>query len=279
MAPNQDKQIIKDNRHGTYQRFNSKPEVSQSSKVVDENPKKKKNVCHFKKNSINNKGFSNAVLNPATGQCILFNDTVKNASKLNHQNKYASSTPKPQNEVKNNLDQVQTKPSLNENQRVALSNLPGSATHQSKVMPSEQAQMVPMNPFSVPPPNYVINHSQKPIGRKITKRPEPFFTPSPNLRILHATNSKWKVFATEFTSGNARPVYNDTSKKVVKRVRFTAGRKVQYIPKSKEFNEEMRFLPISAKIPERYPYDVIRASGHLRKINGEFFMKKGSVFY
>ena len=210
--------------------------------------------------------FENTVLNPATGQSFLFKKTVRNDSKLKQQNKYAFQ--------RKNLLQVS---SLKENQGVA-----------------EITQILTSTPppcldLSVPPPKIVNRPCQRPQGRNITKKPEPFFTQSPNLRrnVLHATNSPWKVLKTEvIESGNTvsfRSILKDTSKKVDKMgtsnkfdksVKFTF-RKVQYLPKSKQrvqIDEEMRFLPISAKIPERYPYDVIRASGHLRKINNEFFM-------
>jgi hypothetical protein len=103
----------------------------------------------------------------------------------------------------------------------------------------------------------------------ITKKPEPFFTQSPNLRrsVLHANNSQWKVFETVNASGyprSVRSIHKDTSKKVDRMGTWYqfdkfSQRKVQQLPKSKQTYKEMRFLPTNAKIPERYTYDVIRA--------------------
>ena len=259
----------------THFRFNSKPEVSNPSKFVEANPKKmsepepKPTLAAFQTGYNRSRFpeyFENAVLNPATGQSFLFKKTVRNDSKLKQQNKYVFQ--------RKNIPQVS--PSVKKNQGLTESNLISTS-----VPP-------PCPNLSVPPPKNVIKPCQRPHGRNITKKPEPFFTPSPNLcrNVLHTTNSQWKVFKTEvIESGNTvsfRSILKDTSKKVNKMgtsnkfdkcVKFTF-RKVQYLPKSKQgvqINEEMRFLPISAKIPERYPYDVIRASGQLWKIKKEFF--------
>jgi len=277
MVPNRDNVVI---TKQPQQWFN--PEIHRTKPFED----KTTSDSHVarKKNKFNrsvNPVLPNAVLNPTSGQCVLFKPEAQNVDKLGELvNKYVPSSSK--SFVRANISQVLNSSSLNEKQKAALSNL----------IPTSRPQHPELLPQHFGPPSVIAK------GRGITKKQELFFVESPNLcKKFSNSNSKWKStekeatdFTVEFWSihplsfrGILKQSNNKAFKSVQtngkrvqtngKRVKF-CWRNVHYLPKLNhvvQIDKEMRFPPISKKIPERYPYDVIRAPDQLWKINEDFF--------
>ncbi len=223
-------------------------EIPRSKPFEDRTTRKK-----IRSNRSVNPDLPNAVLNPTSGQCVLFTPEARNVKKLGELvNKYIFPKHRPQ---------VLNSASLDEKQKAALSNLIAT--------PSPQHSELVIVPQHFGPPPVIAN------GRKIAKKPELFLVESPNLcKKFSNPSSKWKSMEKEATA--LKQSKNKTYKKVQtngKRVKF-CWKNVHYLPKLNhvvEIDKEMRFPPISAKIPERYPYDVIRAPDQLWKINEDFF--------
>ena len=150
MAPNHNNLVI--TNQASICRFNPKPEIHRS-KLVEEKTTGVSHKTNFEQPAASfkstlarrpsNPELSNAVLNPSSGQCVLFKPNAQNVSKLVN-DKYVPSHLTFQSNVRANISQVLNSPSLNEKQKVALSNLMATTSPRNN-QTSQQPEMPPQH--------------------------------------------------------------------------------------------------------------------------------------